>query len=170
MIERMQKVNWLVKNCILVFDDNSPAALPGIAIQSRGQRWYAEIKKQGKRSVIKGSTSIDRDTGRIRITVYSQGFSEGQVLTEEVYHIIFEIIRHASSKTFESIKKWYSNRVKKGIDPTWHIHETFAELMVREEESPGSTDLPRRVVKHAQKAFSAANTVPELVMKKIMSK
>ncbi|MBC8470370.1 MAG: hypothetical protein H8D56_12945 [Planctomycetes bacterium] len=166
-VERMQKVDWLVKNCILVFDDNSPTALPDIAIQSRGQRWCAEIKKQGKRPVIKGSASIDRDTDRIRITVYGQSFSENQVLTEEIYHIIFEIIRHANPKNFESIKKWYSNRVKKGLDPTWHIHEAFAELMVKEEESPGSTDLPRRVVNYAQKAFSATNTVPDLIMEKI---
>lgn len=167
IVERMQKVDWLVENCILVFDDNSPVALPDIAIQSRGQRWYAEIKKQGKRPVIKGSASIDRDTGRIRVTVYGQSFSESQVLTEEIYHIIFEIIRHTNPKNFESIKKWYSNRVKKGFDPTWHIHEAFAELMVQEEESPNSTDLPRRVVNYAQKAFSATNTVPETVMEKI---
>jgi hypothetical protein len=65
------------------------------------------------------------------------------------------------------IKKWYSNRLKKGLDPTWQIHEALAELMVQEEEFPGSTDLPRRVVKYAQKTFSATNTVPEKVMEKI---
>ena len=169
IVERMQKVDWLAENCILVFDENCPVALPDIAIQSHGEKWYGEIKKQGKRLVIKGATSIDRDTGRIRITIYGQGFSESRVLTEEVYHIIFEIIRHASPKTFESIKKWYSNRLKKGLDPTWHIREAFAELMVQEEDFPGSTDLPRRVVNYAQKGFSATNTVPEKIMKRIMN-
>ena len=69
----------------------------------------------------------------------------------EVYHIIFEVIRHKSPKTFELIKKWYSSRLKKGLDPTWHIPEAFAERMVQEEEFPGSTDLPRRAANHIGK-------------------
>ena len=75
IVERMQKVDWLVENCMLVFDRNCPVALPDIAIQSHGEKWYAEIKKQGKRPVVKGTTSIDQDTGRIRITIYGQGLS-----------------------------------------------------------------------------------------------
>jgi len=128
----------MVNNCIVVLDDNSPVASRQVAIESRGEKWYVEIKKQGKRAVIKGSASIDKDTGRIRITVYGQDFSESRVLTEEVYHIIFEIIRHASPKTFASIKKWYSNQLKHDLDPTWMIHEAFAELMVQEAEFPES--------------------------------
>ncbi|MAG01262.1 MAG: hypothetical protein CL388_08710, partial [Acidiferrobacteraceae bacterium] len=124
---------------------------------------------QGKRPIIRGTTSIDRDNERIRITIYDQGFGESQVLTEEIYHIIFEIIRHSSPKIFESIEKWYSHRLKKGLDLTWQIHEVFTELMVQEEECPGSTDLPRRVVKYAKKTFSTANTVSEAVIEKIMS-
>ena len=167
LVKRMQKVDWVVENCILVFDDNSPAASHDVTIQSRGEKWYAEIKKQGKRPIIQGCASIDADAGRIRITVYGQGFSQSRVLTEEVYHIVFEIIRHASPRTFESIKKWYSNRLSKGLDPTWHIHEAFAELMVQEEEFPGSTDLPRHAVKYARRAFSHTNTVPDSAIEKI---
>jgi len=132
LIQRMQRVDWLVDNCIVVLDDNSPVASRQVAIESRGEKWYVEIKKQGKRAVIKGSASIDKDTGRIRITIYGQGFSESRVLTEEVYHVVYEIIRHASPRTFESIKKWYSNRLKNGLDPTWYMHEAFAELMVQD--------------------------------------
>jgi hypothetical protein len=167
MIRKMQRVDWLVNNCIVVLDDDSPVASKEVAIQSRGEKWYAEIKKQGKRPVIRGSTSIDKDTGRIRITVYGQGFSESRVLTEEVYHIVYEIIRHASPRTFASIKKWYSNRLKSGLDPTWYIHEAFAELMVQEGEFPCSTDLPRRVVNYAQRVFSPGGNVPNVVMEKI---
>jgi hypothetical protein len=167
LVKRMQRVDWLVENCIVVFDDNSPVASQDVAIQSRGAKWYAEIKKQGKRPIIQGSASIDRDTERIRITIYGQGFGQSRVLTEEVYHIIFEIIRHASARTFESIKKWYADRLSKGLDPTWHIHEAFADLMVQEEEFPGSTDLPRHVVKYAQRVFSATNTVSDSAMERV---
>ncbi len=168
-IARMQKVDWLADVCMVVFDDNSPTALPEIAIQSKGKEWYAEIKKQGNRPIIKGATSIDQETGRIRITIFDQGFREKRVLIEEVYHIIFEIIRHQNLKAFETIRKWYSSRLQEGLDPTWHIPEAFAEQMVREEEFPGSTDLPRSIVKHAQKAFSPAHNVSELILEKILS-
>jgi len=169
MISQMQKVDWLVNNCIVVLDDNCPVASKEVALQSRGENWYAEIKKQGKRPVIKGSTSIDKDTGRVRITVYGQGLSESRVLTEEIYHVVFEIIRHASPKTFASIRKWYSNRLKHGLDPTWQIHEAFAELMVQEAEFPESTDLPRNVVNYAQRVFSDRNIVPKWTMKKVLA-
>ena len=168
MLGQMQKVDWLVNNCIVVLDDNCPVASKEVAIQSRGEKWYAEIKKQGKRPVIKGSTSIDKDTGRAQITIYGQGFSESRVLTEEIYHIVFEIVRHASPRTFASIKKWYSNRLKHYLDPTWMIHEAFAELMVQEAEFPESTDLPRNVVNYAQRVFSDRNIVPKWAMKKVM--
>ena len=169
IVKHLQNIDWLANICMVVFDDNSPLALPEIAIQSRGKEWYAEIKKQGKRPVIRGATSIDQETGRIRITIFAQEFRKSQVLIEEVYHIIFEVTRHKSPKTFELIKKWYSSRLQKDFDPTWHIPEAFAEQMVQEEEFPGSTDLPRRVVKYAQKAFSRAHNVPELVLEKILS-
>ena len=168
LIQRMQRVDWMVNNCIVVLDDNCPVASKEVVIQSRGEKWYAEIKKQCKRAIIKGSTSIDKDTGRVRITVYGQGFSESRVLTEEVYHIVYEIIRHASPRTFASIKKWYSNRLSKGLDPTWHMHEAFTELMVQEAEFPRSTDLPHHVVNYAQRVFSDRNIVPKWVMKKVM--
>ena len=169
LIQRMQRVDWIVDNCIVVLDDNSPVASKEVAVESRGEKWYVEIKKQCKRAVIKGSTSIDKDTGRIRITVYGQGFSKSRVLTEEVYHVVFEIIRHASPKTFASIKKWYSNRLKHELDPTWMIHEAFAELMVQETEFPESTDLPRNVVNYAQRVFSTRNIVPKWTMKKVLA-
>jgi len=161
LVKRMQRINWVVENCMLVFDDHSPLASPDVARQSRGEKWYADMKTRGQRPVIQGCVSIDRDTGRIRITVYDQGFRQSRILTEEIYHIVFEIIRHASPRTFASIEKWYAHRLKHGLDPTWYIHEAFADLMVREERSPGSTDLPRHVVKYAQRTFSPANTVPD---------
>jgi hypothetical protein len=169
MINQMQKVDWLVNNCIVVLDDNPPVASREVAVQSHGEQWYAEIKKQGKRPVIKGSASIDKDSGRVRITVYGQGLSESRVLAEEVYHVVYEIIRHASPKTFASIRKWYSNRLKDGLDPTWMIHEAFAELMVQEAEFPESTDLPRNVVNYAQRVFSDRNIVPKWAMKKVLA-
>ena len=167
LMKRMQRVDWVIENCMLVFDDNSPSASQDLAVQSRGEKWYAEIKKQGKRPVIQGSASIDADTGRIRITIYGPGFGQRQVLAEEVYHIVFEIIQHASPTTFASINKWYANRLKDGLDPTSHIHEAFTDLMVQEEEFPGTTDLPRYVVKYARRVFSPTNTVPDSAIERI---
>jgi hypothetical protein len=62
------------------------------------------------------------------------------------------------------VKKWYSNRLEYGLDPTWHIHEVSSDPMVQEEEFPGSTDVSRHVIKYAQRAFSTTNTVPAFAM------
>lgn len=169
IVERIQSIDWLVKHCMLVFDKNSPVALPDIAIQSCGEQWYAEIKQQGKRPVIQGSAVIDKEHRRFRITIYGQGLETSRVLIEEVYHIVYEVIRHARPHLFQAIRKWHSQQLKQGLDPTWPLHEVFADLMVREEESPESTDLPRRVIDYAQKAFSANHTVPGHLIKKIVS-
>jgi len=167
LVKRMQRVDWVVENCILVFEDHSPVASPEVSIQSRGKRWFTEIKNQGKRPIIQGCASIDNDTRRIKITVYDQGLTQSRVLTEEVYHVVFEIIRHASPQSFASIQQWYGDRLKDGLDPTWHIHEAFADMMVQEEQSPGSTDLPRQVVQYAQRVFSATNTIPDSAFERI---
>jgi hypothetical protein len=167
ILKQMKRVDWVVQNCILAFDDNSPLASQDVAIQSRGEKWYGEIKRQGKLPVIQGSASIDSDTGRIRITIYGSGYYQSRVLTEEIYHVVFEIIRNASPKTFASIKKWYADRLNHGLDPTLYMHEAFTDLMVQEEEIPGSTDLPRHVVQFAQRVFSTTNTVPDSAIERI---
>lgn len=169
MLRKMQNINWMVDNCIVVLDENSPEALKNMAVKSRGEKWYAETKKQGNRPVVCGSTSIDKDTNRVRITLYGQDSNKERVLTEEIYHIVYEIIRHTNPKTFGLMKKWYCNQLKAGFDPTWHMHEAFAELMVRETELPESTGLPRRVVNYAQKVFSPAYKVPSSIMEEIVT-
>jgi len=167
VIKQMQRVEWMVDHCMVVFDENHPSATEAVAVDSRGRKWLAEIKQCGKRPVIQGSASIDKQAQRIKITVYNQGAGYQQVLIEEIYHIVFEIIRHVACKTFASIQKWYVNEIKKGLDPTWQMHEAFAELMVQESRTPGSTSLPRHVVHYAQRVFSASHHVPAAVIKKI---
>ncbi|TKJ35675.1 MAG: hypothetical protein CEE38_13760 [Planctomycetes bacterium B3_Pla] len=166
MIERMQRVNWLVKNLILVLDTNSPAASADIAIQSRGKRWYGEIKKQGKRPVIRGSVSLDRDTGRIGIRLYKQGFSDNRVLAEEIYHIGFKIIRHSKPKIFTAIQRWYRIQLQKGTDPTLSMPDMFSRRMAMEESGIRS-GLPLHVVKSARKIFSPANGVSDSGMHQV---
>jgi len=166
MVKRMQKIDWLVKNVILVLDGNSPVASQDIAIQSRGRQWYGEIKKQGKRAVICGSASIDRDTGRIRITIYNQGFDNKRVLAEEIYHIGFKIIRYSSPKTFEAIQRWYKRQLKRGTDPTFSMPDMFSTNMALE-ESGTVTDLPRHVVRHARSMLSTTSSTPDSVMGKV---
>ena len=166
MIERMQRVNWLVKNLILVLDANSPAASADIAIQSRGKRWYGEIKKQGKRPVIRGSVSLDKDTGRIRIRLYKQGFSDNRVLAEEIYHIGFKIIRHSKPKIFTAIQRWYRIQLQKDTDPTLSMPDMFSYRMAMEESGIRS-GLPLHVVKSARKIFSSANGVSDSGMHRV---
>ena len=167
VLMQMQKIDWLVDNCMVVFDDNHPIAPENLAIASRGECWLAEIKKQHKRPVIQGSASIDKQSYRIKITIYGQGAEYKQVLIEEVYHIVFEIIRNASPKTFASIRKWYTNQLRKGLDPSWQMHEAFAELMVQENQKSQSTTLPHNVVSYAQRVFSPSNHVPASVIKEV---
>jgi len=166
MVARMQKVDWLVRNVILVFDDDSPVASPDVAVESRGKRWYEEIKKQGKRPVIRGSAEIDRDTGRIRIAVYNQGLDDRRVLAEEVYHIGFKIIRYASPDTLEAIQRWYNHQLGTGSDPTFSMPDVFSCNMALE-ESDITTTLPRCVVKQAKKVFSPACAVPASIMEQV---
>jgi len=166
LIKQMQRVDWLIENCILVFDDNSPVASQDIAIQSRGNKWYGEIKRQGKRPVICGSASIDTDTGRIRITIYDQGFGNKQVLAEEIYHIGFKVLRYSRPKTFEAIQRWHKAQLKSGSDPTFSPPDMFSHSMALE-ESGITTSLPRGVVKHAQKIFSPAGTVPASAIQQV---
>ena len=57
VIDRLKKVDWLAQNCMVVLDDNAPRATMDMAIQSRGQIWFGEIKKQGKNTSIYGCHS-----------------------------------------------------------------------------------------------------------------
>jgi hypothetical protein len=166
MIERMQKIDWLVGNTILVLDDNSLEACADIAVQSRGEKWYTELKKQGKRAVIRGSASIDRDTNRIKITLYNQAFESKCVLAEEIYHIGFKIIRHSEKQALDEIQRWYEHQLQNGDDPTFSAADMFSTKMALE-ESGITTSLPRTLVKHAQRIFSPASTVPASVMEEV---
>jgi hypothetical protein len=166
MIERMKKIRWLAKHLILVFDDNSPVASSDIAVQSRGERWYREIKKQANRMVIRGSVSLDNDTGRIRITLYNQSFSDSRVLAEEIYHIAFKIIRHSSPEILEAIQRWYRNQLRKGADPTFSMSDMFSCSMAMEGSGTRS-GLPINVVKSARKILSSANGVSDSVMHQV---
>ena len=166
LVERMKGVDWLVRHCMLAFDDNWPAASKDIAIKSRGQRWYEEIKERGKRFVIQGCTSIDRETGRIGITIYRPGFDNERVLAEEIYHVVFGIIRNAQPTTHQVTQRWHENRLMKGMDPTVCLDEAFSKSMALEETGI-ATSLPRRLVREAQRMFSASCRVPDSVMEKV---
>jgi hypothetical protein len=166
MIERMQTVDWVVNNVILVLDGNSPAAPQDVAIQSRGEKWYGELKRRGKRAVICGSASLDGDTGRIRITVYNQGLDDKRVLAEEIHHISFKIIRCASPGTFEAIQRWYECQLGKGRDPTFSMPDMFSSSMALE-ECGITTSLPRQAVRHALRIFSTRSDVPDSAMKQV---
>jgi hypothetical protein len=166
MIQRMQKVDWLVGNAEVIFDDNSPAASADIAVQSRGQRWYRELKKQGKRAAIYGSVSMDTDMERIRITIYDQGFNNKRVLAEEIYHIGYKILRHSESQALQAIQRWYDRRLQNNADPTFSMPDVFATTMALE-DSGITTSLPRTLVKRAQRMFSPTHRTSASVMEEV---
>lgn len=166
MVNKIKKVDWLVNNAMLVFEDKSPAASKEIAIQSNGKEWTDEQEKQNKRYIMQSSTSIDRDTGRIRFTIYSPGYGSKRAFAEEIYHIIFEIIRESSPKTFRTIQVWHKGNIDNDSDPTLKISEAFSQAMA-EEEFGYNSSLPRSVVKHAQKIFSDKNDVQPFVIEKV---
>lgn len=167
LIGKMQKVDWLVKNCILEFDGSCPLASKAIAIQSRGQRWYSEYKKCGSSIVIKGSASIDKSTGRIRLTIYKPGFADPDILKEEIYHTVFEIIEHKNKRMFSKINRWHKDSLISGSDPTYGTHEAFADSMVNAEKGSNANALPGNVIDYAQKIFSPDTRIKEAVFENI---
>ena len=167
VIDRMQNVDWLAKNCMVVLDESTPRAAPDIAVESRGMRWYGEIKKQGKSAVIYGCTSIDGDSGRIRIDIFKPAFGNTRTLLEEVYHLVYRLIGITRPTHAGQIQRWYTNRLNSGADPTLNEDEAFALAMVQEESKPDSTDLPRGVVQFGHKLFSHAGRIPDLAIGRI---
>ena len=167
VIDRMQKVDWIAYNCMVVLEDNAPRAILDIAVQSRGQLWCGEIKEKGKNISIYGSTAIDKDSQRIRVTLFSPAFKNCAVLAEEVYHIVYRIIGNTRPEMSKKIRHWYSKRLRAGLDPTLSEDEAFAQAMAYEDVAYIKSDLPRDLVQHAKKVFSPTFRVPASVFKNI---
>lgn len=163
LVERMKGVDWLAKHCLLMFDDDSPAASKDMAVRSNGEIWTRQRQAEGQRFVIQGCTSIHKDTGRIGITIYQPGFDKPSVLAEEVYHVVFGILREADPGTYRATHHWYERSLKNGADPTISLDEAFSKSMALE-ESGLVTDLPRYVVKRARRIFSNASNVADVAM------
>ena len=151
---------------MLAFDDHWPTASQDIAIKSRGRQWYEEVKERGKRFVIEGRTSVNKDTGRIGITIYRPGFTNACVLAEEIYHVVFGIIRESNPKIHQAMKRWYQSSIRNGRDPTVCLDEAFSKSIAMV-ESGVTTSLPRNVVKQAREIFSSANSIPDAIMEQV---
>jgi len=166
MVDKIKKVNWLKRDAMLVFDDNSPSVSREIAIQSNGTQWANEQKKQDTPYAMEGSTSVDRDSGRIKFTMYHPGYSSKKTLAEEVYHVVYKIIRETRPGTHKATQQWHDKRLRQGADPSHPIEEAFAAEMALEEAGV-TTSLPRSVVKYARKAFSESSKIPHTVIAKV---
>lgn len=166
MVDKMKKVDWIKDNAMLVFDDNVPYASTQITKQSRGQDWTSQQSQEDNRYVIQGCTSIDRDSGRLKFTVYNPGYDSKKTLAEEIYHVVFGIIREADPKTLGSIQTWHRDNMKNGGDSTLNISEAFSQAMA-EEELGHKSGLPQSVVENAQKVFSEKNIVTVEVMERV---
>jgi hypothetical protein len=168
MIQKMQKVDWLVGHVAVVFDDDSPVASPDIAIQSRGTAWYEQARSQGRHLVVCGCAYIDADTRRIRITIHRPGFTNRQVLLEEIYHIGLKILFYGSPRLFAAIQRWYRGQLAQGEDPTLSLADRFASTMAAEETGVRTT-LPPGVVRSAQRLLSPTNHVPASILQKLIT-
>lgn len=166
MVGRMKKVDWIRDNTMLVFDDNSPVATKEIAIQSKGRDWADKQYLQNKQCVIRGSASMDTDTGRVRFTVFDQGYGSERTLAEEVYHIVLEIIRQASPDILGAVQSWHNETIADGSDSTLNISEAFSQVMAGEELGQSSS-LPPCVVKYAKAIFSEKSNVGPCVINKV---
>jgi hypothetical protein len=169
LIERLKKVDWLAHHCMVVLDDTTPRATMDMTIQSRGEIWLAEIKKQGKNTSIYGETAIDRDSRRIRVTLFEPAFDNPAVLAEEVYHLAYRVLGHTQPATAGQIHRWYDKKLQKNLDPTLSEDEAFAQAMVREEIGGNKSDLPRGVVRQAKKLLSPSCRVQDSVFEKMMA-
>lgn len=166
LIARMQRVDWLRQNVILVFDHHSLAAPEDIAIQSRGRIWYEKIRADNRRPLIMGSASMDKDTGRILITLYSSAFGDRQVLAEELHHIGLKVIWYTRPVAFRAICRWYQRQLQDGGDPTFSMPDMFAHNMGLE-ESCITTTLPRTVVQSAKSLLAPSNRLSPSVMEQV---
>ncbi len=158
IVDKMKTVDWIARDTRLVFDDNKYPATKEMAIQSNGLDWTNEQEDKGTKYNIYGVTSLDYQTGRIQFKVYRPGYHSSETLAEEIYHIVYEMIRQEKPKTFAEIHKWHEKEIKSGIDPTLDLSERFSKAMAQEEMGYKQS-LPRSVVKQAQKIFSENNTV-----------
>jgi hypothetical protein len=166
LITRMQRIDWLRQHIILVFDDHCPTAPADIAIQSRGHRWYEKIRADNGRPVVMGSASIDKDTDRVRITIYRLGLDNRQVLAEELYHIGCKVIQRKRPGVFKAMFRWHQQQLQNGGDPTFSMPDMFAHNMALE-ESGATTSLPRSVVKSAQRLLSPSNRISPSIMEQV---
>ena len=169
VIDRLKKVDWLARNCMVVLDDNAPRATLDMTLQSRGQVWLGEIKGQGQNTSIYGSTAVDTDSRRIRVTLFGPAFNDAVVLAEEVYHLAYRIIGSTQPAIAKQIRRWYDKGIKTGLDPTLSEDEAFAQAMAHEEVDGYQCDLPRGVVRHAKKLLSPSCSVPASVLENIMA-
>ena len=163
MVDKMKRVDWIKNNAILVFDDNTPVPTNNIAVQSMGQNWADKQIVENKRSLIQGCSSIDKDSGRFKFTVYDPGYNSPKTLAEEVYHVVFGIMKETEPETFEAIERWHQRSIKNGGDPTLNLSEAFSQAMAEEELGARSL-LPGGVVKQARKLFSKKSKVPSEVI------
>jgi hypothetical protein len=168
MIQKMQKVRWLIGHVMLVFDDGAPVAWPDIAIQSRGMSWYEQTRSHGKHLVVCGCAYVDPDTRRIRITVYEPGFGTRQVLAEEVYHVGLKILFYKSPRLFAAIRRWYRRQLAQGCDATFSLADMFASTMAAEETGV-RTSLPPGVVRAAQKLLCPTSHIPTSIMQRLIT-
>lgn len=168
LIQRMQKVGWLVGHVRVVFDEDSPLASADIAIQSRGVTWYEQAVSQDRHPVIYGCARLDPDTRRIRITVYRPGFQTRQVLAEEIYHIGLKILFHESPRLFAAIRRWHRSQLAEGCDATFSLADRFASMMALEETGV-RTSLPATVVTSARRLLAPTIDVPASVMHKLIA-
>jgi len=166
MVEKAKGVDWMVRDTMLVFDDNTPIVpTNGAGALNRYERAETPLQPH-RRCVVEGTTFVDNDTDRLRIAIYRPGFGQQRVLANEVYRIVLAILGQAQSPTYHAVQSWYTKRVGQGLESEQAMEQAFAHEMGLEETGVRGS-LPRSVVKRAQDIFSRNASVSAETMTKV---
>jgi len=93
-------------------------------------------------------------------------FVEPRVLSEEVYHVCFAVIRETNPEVYRATQRWYEHRLRNGADPTFSLDEAFSKAMGLEEVGK-ATGLPRDMVRNARGLFWEAGSLPDCVIDRV---
>jgi len=166
IVEKIKGVDWMVRDTMLTFDDNTPTVPLGVTATPYSNDRAGTSPHPYERHVLEGATSVDKTTGRLRMTVYRPGFGQKRVLASEVYRIVLAILGEAQPSTYKTVQRWHAKRMGQGIGTEQTVEQAFVDEMGLEENGVRGS-LPRGVVRNAKHIFSRNAVVSPETMAKV---
>ena len=157
LINTLKKNPWFAANCDIVYNSARPYAPAEIAKSS-----LTEGYNPAKNYEIAGSWHIDRESRRGQITIFRAGFNNLQILAEELYHAVFDIILIADKPLNKKIQRFVRRYA-----PSRSAEEAFAKAMTSESNCRGSSWLPRDMVGLAMDIVKGRRSIPADAMERV---